>query len=209
MPNMWIITDYNLNILYTNNRFNNRFGYKFKTFHQIIEKIDKYNKLINKLLENKNKELIIDENIYLDNNVYTLNITNNFIDKTFLICLTDITKEVELEKELKDVGEEYKSIIENIPCAIMLRNSSDIIEEININMVNKYFEELFNYNNEDLKNMNLLKYYDKFSIKFLDNKNYCELDLSINEKIKNIQNNADKYNLITATMKEDNNIKKI
>lgn len=122
--------------------------------------------------------------------------------------MTDITKEVELEKELKDVGEEYKSIIENIPCAIMLRNSSDIIEEININMVNKYFEELFNYNNEDLKNMNLLKYYDKFSIKFLDNKNYCELDLSINEKIKNIQNNADKYNLITATMKEDNNIKK-
>lgn len=122
--------------------------------------------------------------------------------------MTDITKEVELEKELKDVGEEYKSIIENIPCAIMLRNSSDIIEEININMVNKYFEELFNYNNKDLKNMNLLKYYDKFSIEFLDNKNYCELDLSINEKIENIQNNADKYNLITATMKEDNNIKK-
>lgn len=208
MPNMWIITDYNLNILYTNNRFNNKFGDKFKTFHQIIEKIDKYNKLINKLLENKNKELIIDENIYLNNNVYILNITNNFIDKTFLICLTDITKEIELEKELKDTGEEYKSIIENIPCAIMLRNSSDIIEEININMVNKYFEELFSYNNKDLKNMNLLKYYDKFSIEFLDNKNYCELDLSINEKIKNIQNNADKYNLITATMKEDNNIKK-
>lgn len=208
MPNIWIITDYNFNILYTNNKFNNKFGYKIKTFYQIIENIDKDNKLINKILENKNKELIIDENIYLGNNIYTINITNNFIDKTFLICLTDITKEVELEKELKDIGEEYRLIIENIPCAIMLRNSSDVIEDININMVNKYFEELFNYKNKDFKNMNLLKYYDKFNIEFLDNKNYYELDLNINEKVNNIQNNANKYNLITATMKEGNNIKR-
>lgn len=208
MPNIWIITDYNLNILYTNNKFNNKFTDKVETLYQVLKDINKDNKLINKILENKYKELIIDENIYLDNDIYTINISNNFIDKNFLICLTEITKEVELEKELKDIGDEYKSIIANIPCAIMLRNSSKVIKDININMVNKYFEELFNYNNKNFKDMNILKYYDKFNIEFLDNKNYSELDLSIDEKIENIQNNAYKYNLITATMPQGNNIKR-
>ena len=208
MPNIWIIADYNFNILYSNSNFKNKFGDNFKTFYQVISSTNTDSKLFNKILENKNKEFIISENIKLGDSIYTINITNNFIDNTFLICLTDITKEIKLERYLKNIGEEYKAIIENIPCAIMIRNSSDIIEDININMVNKYFEELFDSNNEDLMNMNILKYYNKFNIEFLDNKTYYKLNLNIDEKIKNIQNNANKYNLITATMKDNKDIRK-
>ena len=36
MPNIWIITDYNLNVLYTNNKFNNKFTDKVETFYQVL-----------------------------------------------------------------------------------------------------------------------------------------------------------------------------
>ncbi|MEG2788048.1 MAG: PAS domain-containing sensor histidine kinase, partial [Romboutsia sp.] len=149
---------------------------------------------------------IIDKIIYLYEDIYTLNINNNFSDSTYLICLNNITKEIKMEEELKNIGEEYEYIIENIPCTIMLRTSGDILERNNIVSVNKSFENLFGYSKEELKGLNVLEYYNKINLEFLDGKNYNKLNLTIEEKIKNIQSNAQSYNLISATIKDKENL---
>lgn len=201
MPNIWIITDYEFNILYTNNKFKNIFYEEAKNFFDLIKNIKDYTQIREEIIINKNKECIVDKIIYLDEEVYTLNINNNLSDNTYLICLNNITKEVKLEQELKDIKEKYEYIIENIPCAIMITTFSDLIEDIDILGINKSFSKLFGYSKEDLEGMNLLEYYKTFNIDFLDNKHYNKIDLTIEEKIRNIQKNAKKYNLITAVTK--------
>lgn len=202
MPNIWIITDYEFNILYTNNKYKNIFNKDIENFFDLIINVKDYNQIREDIISNKNKECIADKIIYLDDDIYTLNINNNLLDNTYLICLNNITKEIKLEQELKNIKEEYEYIIENIPCAIMIRTSSNLIEDIDILGINKSFSKLFGYSKEDIEGMNLLDYYKTFNIEFLDNKHYNKLNLTIEEKIKNIQENAKDYNLITMVMED-------
>lgn len=202
IPNIWIITDYEFNILYTNKKCKSIFNEDIKNFFDLIKDIKDYTQIREEIIFNKSKECIADKIIYLNEDVYTLNINNNLSDNTYLICLNNITKEIKLEQELEDIKEEYEYIIENIPCAIMIRTSSDIIEEIDILGINKSFAKLFGYSKEELEGMNLQDYYKTFNIEFLNGKHYNKLNLTIEEKIKNIQDNAKNYNLITATMED-------
>lgn len=201
VPSAWMITDYEFNIIYRNNKcmevFDNNID-NFKHIKCILENDSIINGL-NNIDVNKN---MLETVLPVGNKQYLLNITNNDTDFTYLISFIDVTSELHMEKELKDKREEYESIVESIPCPIMIRNVKENVKEANLQSINKAFEEFFGYNSRDINGIELVKYYDMFDINIYDNKNYKKVNLSHEEQINFIHENSNCSFIMNCTMKD-------
>ncbi|MCR8744780.1 ATP-binding protein [Romboutsia lituseburensis] len=201
IPSAWMITDYKFNIIYRNNKCKRLFKNDVNNFLNIecILENDSITKGLQNIEVNKN---ILETIVYVENKQYVLNITNNDIDFTYLISFIDITSELDMEKELRDKREEYESIVEGIPCPIMIRNVKANVKEANLQSINKAFEEFFGYNSSDINGIELVKYYDMFDINIYDNKNYRKVNLSHEEQINFIHENSNSSFIMNCTMKD-------
>lgn len=199
MPCILMITDYKFNITYKNNKFKEVLGDGICDFLEIVEFISNSDRL-DYLESLKYKKDVLDKLVFLNKNPYMLNINYNYTDDSYLITLNDIKNEFEMEKELEDKKEEYENIVKNIPCPIMIRSVEENIDTVKVTSINKAFEKLFGYSAKEIEGINLIDYYNKFNLEFFDNKGYKKVDMTIEEKINDVQKTIHNNYIINCIM---------
>lgn len=184
MPSLTMVTDENFNIIHKNNQFRQVFNEKVTNFSEVFG--NNYNeKLLKNLYREINNNNSLDEIIYLNDKIYMLNVTkSSYKEKTgYLISLINITKEKKMEEELISLNEEYKKIVYNIPCTIMMKTTGKTNYEDKITRVNKKFEEKFGYTEDELKNISMAEFIEKVKVQEFDTREYKIINRSTKENI--------------------------
>ncbi|HFH0136395.1 TPA: PAS domain-containing sensor histidine kinase, partial [Clostridioides difficile] len=120
IPNVWIVTDYDFNISYTNNKFKDEFSKDMNNYYKILTFIKEDEKVAEKLKKFDNDISIIDKLVELNDKIYLLSLSNNKDESNYLISLNDITNEIKIDEEIRNINKDYENIILNIPSPILV-----------------------------------------------------------------------------------------
>ncbi|MGO1043464.1 ATP-binding protein [Clostridioides difficile] len=189
IPNVWIITDYDFNISYTNNAFKDEFSKDMKNFYHILNFIKEDEHVAEKLKKFDKDISIIDKQVELNNNIYLLSLSNNEEESNYLISLNNITNEIKMEKEIRAINKDYENIILNIPSPILVRSAEGGIKKNKVISINKKYEKSFKCTPKELVNMTLEKYFETFNIDFFDNRDFKRLNLTKEKKAEIVSYN--------------------
>lgn len=189
MPNVWIVTDYDFNISYTNNKFKDEFSKDIKNYYKILSFIKKDEKVAEKLKKFDSDINIIDKPVELNDKIYLLSLSNNKDESNYLISLNDITNEVKIDEEIRHINKDYENIILNIPSPILVRSAEGGIKKNKVISINKKYEKSFKCTSSDLVNMTLEQYFETFNIDFFDNRKFKRLNLTQEKKAEIVSYN--------------------
>lgn len=137
IPNVWIVTDYDFNISYTNNKFKDEFSKDMNNYYKILTFIKEDEKVAEKLKKFDNDISIIDKLVELNDKIYLLSLSNNKDESNYLISLNDITNEIKIDEEIRNINKDYESIILNIPSPILVRSAEGGIKKNKVISINK------------------------------------------------------------------------
>lgn len=189
IPNVWIITDYDFNISYTNNAFKDEFSKDMKNFYHILNFIKEDEHVAEKLKKFDKDISIIDKQVELNNKIYLLSLSNNEEESNYLISLNNITNEIKMDKEIRAINKDYENIILNIPSPILVRSAEGGIKKNKVISINKKYEKSFKCTSKELVNMTLEKYFETFNIDFFDNRDFKRLNLTKEKKAEIVSYN--------------------
>ncbi|MGO0901203.1 sensor histidine kinase [Clostridioides difficile] len=189
IPNVWIVTDYDFNISYTNNKFKDEFSKDMSNFYKILTFVKEDKNVAEKLKKFDNDISIIDKQVELNDKIYLLSLSNNKDESNYLISLNDITNEIKMDEEIRHINKDYKNIILNIPSPILVRSAEGGIKKNKIISINKKYEKSFRCNSSDLVGMTLEQYFETFNIDFFDNREFKRLNLTQEKKAEIVSYN--------------------
>ncbi|MCC0657795.1 PAS domain-containing sensor histidine kinase [Clostridioides sp. ES-S-0123-01] len=202
IPNVWIITDYDFNISYTNNAFKDEFSKDMKNFYHILNFIKEDEHVAEKLKKFDTDISIIDKQVELNNKIYLLSLSNNEEESNYLISLNNITNEIKMDKEIRAINKDYENIILNIPSPILVRSAEGGIKKNKVISINKKYEKSFKCTPKELVNMTLEKYFETFNIDFFDNREFKRLNLTKEKKAEIVSYNDTANCIINFVMSD-------
>lgn len=144
IPNVWIVTDYDFNISYTNNKFKDEFSKDMNNYYKILTFIKEDEKVAEKLKKFDNDISIIDKLVELNDKIYLLSLSNNKDESNYLISLNDITNEIKIDEEIRNINKDYENIILNIPSPILVRSAEGGIKKNKVISINKNMKRVLN-----------------------------------------------------------------
>ncbi|MRT18643.1 PAS domain-containing sensor histidine kinase, partial [Vitellibacter sp. q18] len=97
-------------------------------------------------------------------------LSNNKDESNYLISLNDITNEIKIDEEIRNINKDYENIILNIPSPILVRSAEGGIKKNKVISINKKYEKSFKCVSSDLVDMTLEQYFETFNIDFFDNR---------------------------------------
>lgn len=189
IPNVWIVTDYDFNISYTNNKFKDEFSKDMDNYYKILTFIKEDEKVAEKLKKFDNDISIIDKLVELNGKIYLLSLSNNKDESNYLISLNDITNEIKIDEEIRHINKDYENIILNIPSPILVRSAEGGIKKNKVISINKKYEKSFKCTSSDLVDMTLEQYFETFNIDFFDNREFKRLNLTQEKKAEIVSYN--------------------
>ncbi|HFH0274765.1 TPA: ATP-binding protein [Clostridioides difficile] len=189
IPNVWIVTDYDFNISYTNNKFKDEFSKDMNNYYKILTFIKEDEKVAEKLKKFDNDISIIDKLVELNDKIYLLSLSNNKDESNYLISLNDITNEIKIDEEIRNINKDYENIILNIPSPILVRSAEGGIKKNKVISINKKYEKSFKCVSSDLVDMTLEQYFETFNIDFFDNREFKRLNLTQEKKAEIVSYN--------------------
>ncbi len=87
---------------------------------------------------------IIDKLVELNDKIYLLSLSNNKDESNYLISLNDITNEIKIDEEIRNINKDYENIILNIPSPILVRSAEGGIKKNKVISINKNMKRVLN-----------------------------------------------------------------
>lgn len=202
MPCILMITDHEFNIIYTNNYFKEEFNFKVDSFYEVIDLIDKGRIKNNNWKEKLNENKVYISTIQMNDRIYSLNITNNESDNSYLIALSDTTNEIKMGRQIQSINENYEKIILNTPYPVLvIKLNKDKSKSIVVS-INRKFEGIFGFTLDEMKGITLEDYIDLLEVDFFDNNCYKRIKLDKNKKVGIISNLYESKSIVNLVVKD-------
>ncbi len=113
-------------------------------YYKILTFIKEDEKVAEKLKKFDNDISIIDKLVELNDKIYLLSLSNNKDESNYLISLNDITNEIKIDEEIRNINKDYESIILNIPSPILVRSAEGGIKKNKVISINKNMKRVLN-----------------------------------------------------------------
>ncbi len=113
-------------------------------YYKILTFIKEDEKVAEKLKKFDNDISIIDKLVELNDKIYLLSLSNNKDESNYLISLNDITNEIKIDEEIRNINKDYENIILNIPSPILVRSAEGGIKKNKVISINKNMKRVLN-----------------------------------------------------------------